>query len=149
MRPKDIGTRAESMTVGFLRENGFENAERRALHGSTDLGDVTGIPGVVIEVKGGEAAKNASVNQVKAWLEETETERVNAGADIGFLVIQRRQQNVRNWWAVLTAETHQRLMGYELRHDSLRRTVWYCQLEAVVVLLRIYGHGDRIDWSKT
>jgi hypothetical protein len=147
MRPKDIGTRAESMTVAYLRENGFAQAERRALHGNTDLGDITGIPDVVIEVKGGEAAKNASVGQINAWLEETETERLNAGADIGILVVQRRQQNVRNWWAVVTVQTHQRLMGYALADQSLANRAWYCQLETIVMLLRLYGHGDRIQWQ--
>jgi len=101
-RSKDIGTRGESQTVKFLIESGFPFAERRALHGSTDLGDITGTPGIVWEVKAGAAAMDASDNQVIAWLVETETERVNAKADLGILVVQRRRKNPRYWWAVTT-----------------------------------------------
>lgn len=111
MRPKDIGTRAESAVVAFLKVNGFPLAERRALHGGTDLGDITGTPGLVWEVKGGEAAKTASDGQIAAWLDETERERTNAGAAYGFLVVARSRQNVRNWWAVAWADQLAHLCG--------------------------------------
>ena len=65
-RPKDIGTAAETAVVRFLRDNGFPLAERRALHGSTDRGDITGTPGLVWEVKGGDAAKTASMSSTKS-----------------------------------------------------------------------------------
>ena len=58
-RPMDIGTAAESAVVKVLREHGFPHAERRALHGSIDLGDITGTPGLAWEVKGGTTAKTA------------------------------------------------------------------------------------------
>lgn len=48
---KQKGTTAESAVVAYLRGCGVEHAERRALHGSADLGDIAGIPGVIIEVK--------------------------------------------------------------------------------------------------
>ena len=63
-RSKDIGTRAEAAVVRYLCANGWANAERRALRGSADWGDVTGTPGLVWEVKGGDAAKDASDNQI-------------------------------------------------------------------------------------
>jgi len=88
--------------VKFLIESGFPYAERRALHGSTDLGDITGTPGLVWEVKAGEAAMTASDNQIIAWLVETEVERVNAKAEFGTLVVQRRRHHPRSWWAVTT-----------------------------------------------
>lgn len=103
MRPKDIGTAAETAVVRALRRNGFPHAERRALHGNQDLGDITGTPGLVWEVKGGEAAKAASDGQVQLWLDETETERNNAGACYGILVLQRRgigPANADRWWAI-------------------------------------------------
>ena len=39
-RSKDIGTRAEAAVVRYLCANGWANAERRALRGSADWGDV-------------------------------------------------------------------------------------------------------------
>lgn len=103
-RPKDIGTATETAVVRYLAATGWPNAERRALHGSTDLGDITGTPGLVWEVKGGEAAKTASDGQIAAWLAETEAERSNANAVYGFLIVARARKNVRDWWAVLPAD---------------------------------------------
>lgn len=106
-RPKDIGTDAERAVVRYLQTHGFEGAERRALRGTKDAGDITGCPSLCIEVKGGNAARNASDNQITAWLQETEKERDNAGAEIGLLVVQRRgvgPANAGRWWAVLTVD---------------------------------------------
>ena len=48
---KAKGTAAETAVVRFLQANGYPHAERRALAGAQDRGDVAGIPGLVIEVK--------------------------------------------------------------------------------------------------
>jgi hypothetical protein len=89
-RPKAIGTRFESAIAGGLVLSGaFPHAERAALAGSKDCGDITGTPGLAWETKGGQAAKTASVGQIVAWMIETEQERANRGADIGILVVQR------------------------------------------------------------
>lgn len=104
-RPKDIGTSGETAVVKFLQSSGFPYAERRALHGSLDLGDITGTPGLVWEVKAGEAAMTASDNQLIAWLQETEREVANAKAAIGTLVVQRRRKNPRDWWAITESVT--------------------------------------------
>lgn len=104
-KPKAIGTKAETAVARYLQAHGFPHAERRSLRGVLDAGDITGCPGVCIEVKGGDAAKSASDLLVADWLAETEAERVNAGADIGLLVLQRRgvgPANAGRWWAVLT-----------------------------------------------
>lgn len=45
------GTAAESQVVAYLRACGWVHAERRALRGVNDVGDIAGIPGVLIEVK--------------------------------------------------------------------------------------------------
>ena len=130
MRPKDIGTAAESAVVKYLRENGFGNAERRALHGSTDLGDITGIPGVVIEVKGGKMAEGASDGLVQAWLAETDAERRNAKADVGILVLKRKGQAVAgSWWCI-----YRNIQGYPIR----------MLLKDYVNLLRRDGYGDSL-----
>ena len=105
MRPRDIGTRTETAVVRWLTAHGWPNAERRALHGNTDLGDITGTPGLIWEVKGGEAAKDASDRQIDAWLDETETERRNAAAAYGFLVCQRRGKgDPGQWWAWMATD---------------------------------------------
>jgi hypothetical protein len=141
-KPKAIGTAAETAVVRYLRDNGFPMCERRALHGTTDLGDVTGIPGLVIEVKAGEAAHKASPRQIKAWLDETETERLNAKADIGLLVTARSRQNVRNWWCVMTMRTNQKLMGYDIDREPLASLPCYLTLESAAILLRKAGWGE-------
>jgi hypothetical protein len=152
-RPKDIGTAAETAVVRYLRAHGFPHAERRALTGAYDQGDVTGIPGVVIEVKGGKAAKTASDGQVAAWLAETETERVNARADVGVLVMARAgigPANAGRWWAVLdnhalTLLTHPSVSAYPDAPVGPVRM----HLADVALLLRWadYGTpiGDEID----
>ena len=92
------GTRAESALVGYLRDHGWPYAERRALTGSKDKGDVTGTPGVAWE------QKSATRIDIPGWLRETETERVNANAEIGVLVIKARgvgATRVDQWAAVL------------------------------------------------
>jgi hypothetical protein len=83
-RNKAAGTRWESAIVEFLRDNGFPWAERRALAGALDKGDVTGIPGVVIEAK---AHRQISLAE---FLDEALTERDNAGAQIGAAWVKRK-----------------------------------------------------------
>lgn len=103
-KPKAIGTACETAVVRYLVPNGFDGAERTALHGSLDEGDVTGTPGVAWEVKGGHAAETASDGQVDAWLVEAEVERVNKRADVAVLVLKRKGKGAPSagqWWAVL------------------------------------------------
>lgn len=94
---KAKGTRTETSVVRFLNMVGFANAERRALSGSKDLGDIAGVPSIVWEVKAGHRLL------LPEWLRQTETERVNATADYGILVIKPRgvgDTRVGDWWAV-------------------------------------------------
>src|SRR5690606_5416001 len=87
-RPKQIGTKAETAVTRAAQTRGFPHAERRALRGRNDVGDVLLCPGVVVEVKGGDMARRASDALVAKWLLETERERINAGAEHAFLVVQ-------------------------------------------------------------
>ena len=140
-RPKDIGTRAESAVVKYLAANGWPNCERRALHGNVDLGDVTGTPGLVWEVKGGEAAKTASDNQIAAWFQEAQQEAVNAGARYGFLIVARRRKNVRDWWVGVDVCD---LANLVRREDPQHRSNMYCliTLAQLVELLAAAGWTD-------
>ena len=58
---KAKGTAWETAVVDYLRANGHPHAERRALSGNTDRGDIAGVPGVVIE------CKNAKTMALAAW----------------------------------------------------------------------------------
>lgn len=97
-RSKDIGTRGETAVVKAARAYGFGNAERRALAGSADLGDVLLCPGVVVEVKAGQQTANPSDAQVAAWMAEAETERQNANANLALLVLKRHGKGDAAWW---------------------------------------------------
>lgn len=97
-KSKAKGTAAETAVVSFLASNGFPYVERRALNGALDLGDITGIPGICIEVK------NCKEYTFAAWMRETETERVNARADYGILVVKPKgvgSTRVDKWWACM------------------------------------------------
>lgn len=101
------GTAGETAFVNYLVPNGFPGAERRALSGAYDQGDVTGTPGLVWEVK------NCKKYTIPKWLRETETERFNANADFGILIVKPNGvgiNNVANWWAVMTTEMMMKLV---------------------------------------
>lgn len=83
-KQRQKGTSFETLIVEFLRANGFPYAERRALHGTADKGDITGTGPLVWE------CKNHKTLALSEWLRETEVERRNADADHGVLVVKRR-----------------------------------------------------------
>lgn len=137
-RPKDIGTAAETAVVRALRNLGFPDAERRALTGALDQGDITGCPGVVWEVKGGKQTRSPSDEQIAAWMRETEVERVNARASIGVLVLQRHGVGAANafrWWAYMP--TNACILGATRFHFPMRLL-----LNDACVLLRWAGYGQ-------
>lgn len=103
---KRKGTAWESALVAYLRDNGVPHAERRALSGSKDRGDIAGIPGVAIE------AKSANEIKLAAWIDEAETERANDGADLGVLWIKRRgKASPGSGYAVLTGDALLQLLA--------------------------------------
>ena len=78
------GTRWETAIVDYLRANGVPHAERRARNGAKDRGDLSGIPGLVVE------AKNTKTLSLAAWVDEAEVERRNDGAAFGLVWHHRR-----------------------------------------------------------
>lgn len=80
---KAKGTRFETAIVTYLTESGFPGVERRALAGTADRGDISGLP-VVVE------AKNAARTELAAWVDEATAEAVNAGVDVGVVWMHRR-----------------------------------------------------------
>lgn len=108
-RPRAKGTLAETAVVDFLRGHGWPQAERRALNGAVDRGDITGTPGVVWEVK-----YAGTVMKIGPWLQETHTERLNAVAAYGVLVVKPSGLGVTkvgSWYAVMTDGDFGRLMS--------------------------------------
>jgi Holliday junction resolvase len=95
-KQKQKGTRAENQVVEFLKRNGFPYAERRALAGVNDKGDVTGIGPVVIEVKDHQKIT------LSEFMSELKEEVNNAGAQTGVAVVKRRGTlQVGDWYAVM------------------------------------------------
>lgn len=93
-KPKIKGTRAETAVVEYLKAHGFPWAERRALSGSQDRGDVAGVVRHVLEVKDHAQAS------VGAWVDEAERERINDGADVGVVIWKRRGKGDAGQWFV-------------------------------------------------
>ena len=89
------GTAFESEVVSLLREFGFEYAERRALQGARDRGDIAGIPRVVFECKA------TKVLDLAGAVDEAEVERQNDGAELGVAVLKRRMRPASSAYAVL------------------------------------------------
>ena len=141
----NIGTYTATKVARYLAANGFAQAERRVQKGTKDEGDLTGMPGLCWEVKGGDAARKASDGQIDRWLIETETERANAGADLGLLVVARARQNVSRWWCCMTMRTHQNLLtGIRITQEPLASLSCRVTLEGAVVMLRSRGWGDAL-----
>lgn len=91
--------------MSFLRLNGFPYAERRALAGALDLGDITGIPGFVGEVK------DCKTMTLAEWVGELNVEMANAKCDVGSVIHKRRgKTDVGQWYATMPVTVLVRLL---------------------------------------
>jgi hypothetical protein len=105
-RSRAKGTTWESAIVTHLRTHGAPHAERRALNGNHDRGDIAGIPGVVIE------AKSAARVELAAWVDEAEQERANDLARIGVTWFKRRgKTSAGAGFVAMTGDTFLRLLA--------------------------------------
>ena len=96
---KAKGRATENQAVEWLRSKGFHNAERRRLAGSLDQGDVTGMPGICVEVK------SAAQWKPVQWLRECEVERENAQAELAFVMARPKGgTNVDDWVIMMTPD---------------------------------------------
>ncbi|WP_038843434.1 hypothetical protein [Salinispora arenicola] len=143
-RPRDIGTRAETAVVRYLQPNGWPHAERRSLRGAHDAGDITGTPGICWEVKGGDAARNASDLTIGRWMLELAVEVTNARAEVGVLVVQRAgvgTANAGRWWAIMPA--HQ-VIALATGVEPALRMHWPVRmlLADAATLLHAAGYGQ-------
>lgn len=114
-RGKARGRETENMVVKYLRELGFTNTERRARKGAKDEGDITGIPGIVIEVKGERA------NRLPEWKRETLEEIRNAAVEFGFLVVRRERTPVGEWDTYVPMDF---ICDSDLEHWAAEESVW-------------------------
>ena len=82
-KAKQKGTLWESKVVSWLREQGFPTVERKALTGAHDQGDLTGIPGLMVE------AKNVRAISLSQWSREMAAQVDNSGAELGLLCVKK------------------------------------------------------------
>lgn len=117
-RPKQIGTAAETAVLRILLPY-FPEARRNVQHGAHDQGDIF-TESICWEVKGGNQARGSNGSGVAPrgmltdWMRQTEAERLNAGATIGVLVMQRAgfgAQRAEHWWACLRADQFGIILG--------------------------------------
>jgi predicted lipoprotein len=93
---KRKGTTWEAAVVAYLREHGQPYAERRALAGVNDKGDVSGVPGIVFECKAERSIDLAG------YMTEVATETANAGAQLGVAVVKRRNRGPGDAYVVMS-----------------------------------------------
>lgn len=93
---KVAGQWAEKLTVEYLQQRGYHQAERRRLEGVLDRGDVAGVPRTVVEVK------NEKSISLAGYLKELAVEMDNAGASRGAVVVRKRgTTDPGEWYAVV------------------------------------------------
>lgn len=99
------GTAWESEVARTLVEEDWPHAERRALQGALDKGDIAGVIGVAIE------AKNAKGVLLGPWLDEAHIEAINAKADMGVVWFKRRGRiKARDGFVLMDGGTFMRLL---------------------------------------
>lgn len=82
-------------------------AERRALAGVNDRGDLAGVPGVMIECKAEKAIDLAG------YMDEVKVQTVNSCAQLGVAVVKRRNRSVGDAYAVMPLSALTELLANE------------------------------------
>lgn len=96
---KTKGTAAETAVVGYLKQRGWIHAERRALAGNLDRGDIAGVVGVTLEVK------SCKAFDLAGWLKEAQQEQANNGDHVGAVIAKKRgTTNPADWYALMTVK---------------------------------------------
>lgn len=104
-RPRIKGTAAETAFVHWMHIHGEQQVERHALHGDHDLGDINGVPGLVISVK---YVGKGKPMDLSGWVNELQTMRTNVRGRYtqlelpdGVLVVRRPgYPDVGDWYVV-------------------------------------------------
>ena len=96
---KAKGSGAERDVVKWLKINGFSYADRRLAGATLDKGDISGIPGVTIEIK------NHATMKLAEWLAELQVEMENDKAWTGVVIHKRKGKgNPADWYATMPAQ---------------------------------------------
>lgn len=111
-RTKDLGVSAarrkgtafETAVVAYLQEL-FPSAERRALAGKLDRGDIAGVPGWTLELK------NTRQLDLAGAVDEAEREAANAGTPLFAAVIKRRGKGTAAAYAVMPMHVFRHILG--------------------------------------
>lgn len=91
---KAKGTRAETAVVKFLKDSGI-SAQRRALTGSKDCGDIevhTKGYDFIMEIKAGKQTSNPSRTQLEEWLRQAKVESENSKMECYLCVVRYCRQ---------------------------------------------------------
>ena len=122
-RSRDKGTHGETEVVDWYHRKGLHHVERHALHGANDIGDITGIPGLVQSIKW---VGRGQPLQLSEWLNDlddmvnnaqTRSRRYGLGhaddpAPAGLLIVRRNgYPSPGNWYAVQTLDAWWSLYG--------------------------------------
>jgi hypothetical protein len=100
------GARAENAVVQYLRTHGHPNAERRIAGTDDTLGDITGTPGVVWEIK--DHARDA----LPSWVDQLDTEITAARCTVGAVIHKRRGcVDVGRWYATMPVDVLLQLLA--------------------------------------
>lgn len=89
---KAKGSGAERDVVAYLKEEGFIYADRRLAGATLDKGDISGIPGVTIEIK------NHAKMDLAGWTEELLVEMANDNAWTGVVWHKRKGRGKPSDW---------------------------------------------------
>lgn len=96
---KAKGSQAERDVVDWLKANGFNYADRRLAGATLDKGDISGIPGVTIEIK------NHATMKLSQWLKELAIEMGNDKAWTGVVLHKRKgKSNPSDWYASMPGQ---------------------------------------------
>jgi len=139
------GAAAENEVVKYLRAHGFPYAEKRLAGSDDPMGDITGIPGVVIEVK------NHATLDLGGWVTQLVEELAFTKADVGAVIHKRKgRTDVGDWYATLPAHLLVRLLveaGYgqsdeRTNSDLTELAAYHTRLQALRQELALLTGGD-------
>ena len=107
---KAKGSNAERAVVAWLKQ-WFPYVDRRLAGATLDKGDVSGIPGVTIEIK------NQATMKLSEWVKELETEMSNDGAWTGVVIHKKKgTTDVGQWYATMPASVWVDLLSRALKN---------------------------------
>jgi hypothetical protein len=142
----DIGTKTATAVCKAFAKHGFPHAERRD-ETQPDQGDIAGMLDIAVQVKGGHAAEDASLNQIRKWLCDADNQRIAARANIGILITKARgigAPNAEYWWCYMFGSTYDTITGTGFNYAT-SQIVLRMTLREAAYFLRAHGWGDALS----